>query len=212
MGLIKSTPAGAIQPTPTQRHEERTFAQLSEELLNDALPDHRRRAALELEAFPEAVELLCARVASEPDDAVVEAIFTTLIRQRGHEVVQGLVPYLRSEDAALRNQAVAALQSMPDDVGPYMELLVEDVDPDVRIFAINILGNLHHPLAHVWLQQVIEQDENPNVCATAVDVLAEVGEEAQVPALEALPGRFDNEPFFRFVVDTAVRRIRGDGK
>jgi HEAT repeat protein len=205
MGLIKSMPIET-----GQQHEELSFIQLSEIFLGDAQPDHRRRAALELGSFPEAVAMLCARLPNEQDASVVVAIFTALIRQRGHEVVQGLAPYLRSEDAALRNQTVDALQAMPDDVGPYMDMLVEDGDPDVRIFAINIIGNLHHPMAHVWLQRVIEQDENPNVCATAVDVLAEIGDQSQVPALQALPGRFGDEPFLRFAVDTAIQRIHGD--
>jgi HEAT repeat protein len=178
--------------------------------LADPESARRRQAALDLGGYPQAAEAMCARLSKETDRAVIEAIFTSLIRLGGQAVVEGLIPLLRSEDASLRNHAVEALQDLPDDVGPHMEMLLGDNDSDVRIFAINILANLHHPMAGIWLGQVLELDDNVNVCTTAVDVLAEVGTPDQIPGLEALPERFEDDPYVRFAVDTAISRIRGD--
>lgn len=208
MGFLKTKTSGETS-TKEKRLQERSFAQLVEQL-NDSLASRRRHAVLDLGQYPEAAQALCELLHGEEDSSVVEAIFTSLIRMGGQEAVEGIVPFLRSEDAALRNHAVEALQQLPDDVGPYMQLLLEDNDSDVRIFAINVLSNLHHPMAHVWLEDVIENEENINVCGTAVDVLAEVGTEEQIPLLEKLAERFDNNSFIQFAVEMAVKRILGD--
>ena len=180
------------------------------ELLNSSDAVNRRQAVHNLDSFPEADEALCAHLAEESDPAVQEAIFTVLIKHGGREVVKGLIPYLRSSDAALRNKAVEALQALPKDIEPHVESLLVDDDPDVRIFTINIIGNLSHPSAPVWLQAVLERDDNINVCATAVDVLAEVGTGEQIPTLQALAERLADEPFITFAVNTAIKRIEND--
>lgn len=210
MALVKKNAAQDKPPEHGERRvDERNPDQLLRQLADPQAP-RRRQAALDLVEYPAAVEALCARLSTETDAAVTEAIFTSLIRLGGQPVVEGLMPYLRSEDARLRNRAVEAMQALPDEVGPYMELLLGDADADVRIFAINILSNLHHPMAHLWLQQVVDMDDNINVCATAVDVLAEVGTAEQIPGLEQLPARFDHDPYVAFAVETAIQRIRGD--
>jgi hypothetical protein len=56
---------------------------------------------------------------------------------------------------------------------------------------------------------VLEEESHVNVCAAAVDVLTDVGDEEAVPALLALKRRFADEPFMTFAVDMAVRRIGG---
>ncbi len=208
MGFLKAKKPQQAS-TEEKRLQERSLPQLLEQL-NDPLANRRRRAALDLGKHEDAADALCNLLHSEEDPAVVEAIFTSLIRMGGQQAVEGMMPFLRSEDAALRNHAVEALQQLPDDVGPYMQLMLEDNDSDVRIFAINVLSNLHHPMAHVWLEDVVENDENINVCGTAVDVLAEIGTEEQIPLLEKLPERFDNNSFIQFAVDMAIERIRGD--
>ncbi len=177
--------------------------------LDDEAADIRRWAALDLAAFPDAADEICARLEQETQTPVREAMFTTLIEIGGNAVVRNLIPLLRSEDAPLRNSAVEALQQLPDAVSPYMATMLEDADPDYRIFAVNVLANLRHPQTPAWLAQVVMQDADFNVCASAVDVLAEVGTLEAIPALTALPERFSDEPFMQFCVQAAIRRIQG---
>jgi HEAT repeat protein len=206
MALVKKNHPRSVEPD--NRRAPRDQAGLLGQL-RDERPEVRRWAALDLAAFPDAASTLCARLEAETETAVREALLTALIEIGGPTVVEGLTPLLRSEDAALRNLAIEALQQLPEAVSPHMEAMLRDADPDYRIFAVNVLGNLRHPQAPLWLQTVVERDADFNVCAAAVEVLAEVGGPEAIPALQALSGRFD-EPFMRFCVQAAVRRIQGN--
>ena len=75
---------------------------------------------------------------------------------------------------------------MGDEVAPILRSLLADPDPDVRIFVVNILDSERHPEVESWLIEVIERDAHVNVCATAVDLLCEVGTEAAIDPLVRL--------------------------
>jgi HEAT repeat protein len=169
----------------------------------------RRRAARELGAFPEAGPLLCAHLARESAASVRAVILTTLIRLKSPAVVEGLLPLLRSEDSALRNAAIEALQEMPMEVEPHVADLLADPDSDVRILAVNMLSLLPHPKAPDWLAEVVAREAHINVCAAAVDGLAEIGNERAIAPLQALAARFPEVPFIRFAAAAAIRRIGG---
>jgi HEAT repeat protein len=169
----------------------------------------RRLAARTLAATQDNVPLLCAHLARERSLSVRSIILTGLIGQKSPAVVDGLLPLLRSEDANLRNGAIEALQQMPDEVAPRIEAVLADPDSDVRIFAVNVLATLAHPMVPEWLRRVVSVDPHVNVCAAALDALAEVGEPDAIPALEALDERFADVAFIKFAVDAAIRRIRG---
>lgn len=175
--------------------------------LNDAAPSQRRQAARLLAAYPQAAPDLCARLGIEPAASVRSVIFTSLIALHSDDVVCGLLPWLRSEDAALRNGVIEALQRMPEALGPQLRAMLEDQDSDVRIFAVNVLAALAHAEAPRWLEQVLRRDPHVNVCAAAVEGLAELGDLASRPALAALPARFPAEPFIAFAVQAALARI-----
>ncbi|MDQ5908064.1 MAG: hypothetical protein QG599_155 [Pseudomonadota bacterium] len=209
MTLIKKHDATGDAPREF-RHQSRDRAGLLCQLEADA-PEQRRWAALDLAAFSDAADALCDRLEQETQTPVREAILTSLIQIGGNPVVCGLMPLLRSEDAALRNQVIEALQQLPEAVSPYIERMLADDDADYRIFAINVLANLRHPQAPAWLQDVIERDDNINACAAAVDGLAEIGTPEAIPALTALPERFADDPFMQFCTQTAIRRIQGHG-
>jgi hypothetical protein len=177
--------------------------------LASASPATRRRAARALAELPDTAPVLFARLADEPNLSVRSIILTGLIAHKSPFVVAGLLPLLRSEDANLRNGAIEALQHMPDEVAPHVEAMLADPDSDVRIFAVDVLAALPHPMVPEWLQRVVTRDPHVNVCAAALDALAEAGEPAAIPALEALAERFGDVAFIKFAVDAAIRRIRG---
>ena len=72
---------------------------------------------------------------------------------------------------------------------------------------IEIVGGLQHPDTPRRLIRVIEEDAELNVCAAAVEALAECGEPEAIEPLKRLLTRFPDEPFLKFAVDTALKRI-----
>jgi HEAT repeat protein len=141
--------------------------------------------------------------------SVKQVILSSLTQIGDTEAVNGLVRCLRTEDVSLRNEAIEAMKHLPREVASIMASLLNDPDPDVRIFAVNILESLCHPDVEQWLIDVIRDDEHVNVCATAVDLLGEVGSEKSEPALLALKERFTDEPYIQFAADLAIKRIIG---
>jgi len=197
----------------TVDHEERRRPRDLDGLtaeLDDTNPVARRWAAHDLAPFGEAAPALIERLADELDATVREAILISLTEIGSAIAVQGLVNCLRSEDVALRNEAIEAMKRLPEAVAPIMAGLLADPDPDVRIFAVNVLESLRHPDVERWLIGVIGDDAHVNVCATAVDLLGEVGSAAAITQLEALKHRFPGEPYIQFAADLALRRIRED--
>src|SRR5665647_3173827 len=201
------------QNTESVVQEERQQARECPDLLaglEDDNPTTRRWAARDLVNCQDVAATLVDRLKREGNLSVREVILTTLTRLGDSTAVAGLVDCLRSEDAALRNEAIEAMKQLPNEVAPIMQGLLADPDPDVRIFAVNILESLRHPDVESWLIEVIETDPHVNVCGTALDLLSEVGTAWAVAALVRLKTRFADEPYIQFAADLALRRIHED--
>lgn len=206
MALVKATKRVADPQLEAERPSNASAAEFAEEL-RSVEPARRRQAVRELARLPEGMPILCDHLERERAVSVRSVIMTALIQSRSGVAVEGLIRYLRSENTALRNEAIEALQEMPDEIAPYMEALLCDPESDVRIFAVNILAVLPNSRAPEWLQKVILEDGHVNVCAAAVDCLAEVGTPASIPALKELRLRFGDQPFMTFAIEAALRRI-----
>lgn len=204
MALIKKQTAQTV--TENQRKQSRDCASLVAGL-EDANPMARRWMARDLADCPAASAALVNRLQREEDVSVRAVILTTLTSLGDEVAVAGLVDCLRSEDAALRNEAIEAMKQLPDEVAAIMRGLLGDADPDVRIFAVNVLESLRHPEVESWLIMVIDRDPHLNVCATAVDLLGEVGSSEAREALQRLKVRYADEPYIQFATDLALKRI-----
>ena len=201
------------QNTECVVQEERQQARECPDLLVGLEDDNasvRRWAARDLVNCQDVASALVDRLKREGDLSVREVILTTLTRLGDATAVAGLVDCLHSEDAALRNEAIEAMKQLPDEVAPIMQGLLADPDPDVRIFAVNILESLRHPDVESWLIDVIETDPHVNVCGTALDLLSEVGTEAALEPLARFKTRFADEPYIQFAADLALSRIHED--
>lgn len=205
MGLKKVAEAGGLRRIEA-RDYQRDGPGLAEQL-RDPEVSTRRWAARDLAEFPEKARALCEHLIDEPDATVREVIFTSLSRIGGDTVVDGLMPLLRSEDAMLRNGAIEALSGLPDDVGPCIDRLLQDSDVDVRIFTVNLLGDLRHARLVDWLGMILKDDPHVNVVAAALEVVAEVGNPSLLPALKVARQRFAGDAFIGFAADVAQERI-----
>jgi HEAT repeat protein len=205
MGLRRQHNHDALREVVEREHPRDLPGLLAQLRGGDA--EQRRWAARDLAAHPQAAATLGEQLLREPLPEVREAIFTTLAGLSSDASAAALLPLLRSEDAQLRNGAIEALAGMPQAVGPRIAGLLRDADPDVRIFTVNLLGELHHPQVTAWLLQVLAQESQVNVVAAAVEVLAEVGSPEHAPALRAARQRFADDDFIGFAIDMALERI-----
>jgi HEAT repeat protein len=206
MALVK---ADRQAPLPLSESPPRDLAAALSDL-GSPEPSVRRTAIRDLAACPEAAMDLCDLLEREVSPSVRAVLFSTLIHLQSSAVAGRLAELLRSDDVPLRNAAIEALQEMPDAVAPHLQRLLSDDDSDVRIFAVNILAVLRHVQAPEWLASVVRADAHINVCAAAVDGLAEVGGPEALGDLADLRQRFAGNAFMAFAIDAAMRRIRGD--
>jgi HEAT repeat protein len=193
-------------PTPTtapRAPDERKPA----EILATGSDEERWIAARSAAETPEGLSLLAHALSVERVPRVREAMFTALAKIATPESASVALPYLRSEDAALRMQALDALRAMPATAAEHLSQLLDDSDPDVRLLACEIARVLPTSDASRVLGELIERETNSNVCSAAIEVLAETGNVASLPILARCAARFPNDPFLTFAVKIASGRI-----
>lgn len=207
--VLKKKTKNDVEET-NRRSNERSFEDMADDLVNASSVTARRWAARDIASHEGAVEVLLNALDNEPESVVFEAILDSLEKIGTDDVVLGLLPLLRSENAAHRNGAIEVLQSMPEHVALHIIELLNDTDSDVRIFAVDILQVLAHPDTPKWLMSVLKDETHINVVATVVDRLAEVGTLDMIDEIAALKDRFVNEHYLHFAIDTAISRIKGE--
>jgi HEAT repeat protein len=168
-----------------------------------------RRAA----ELPGGIEALGRALHVEPDPRVREAIFTALSRAgQAESAVAVMIPCLRSDDAGLRAGALDALRAMPSACRVHLPLLLGDRNPDVRLLACELARGLPADEGPRLLAGLLDAEPEVNVCAAAVEVLAEIGTTEALPALQRCAARFPEEAFLGFSIKVAADRIgSGDG-
>jgi HEAT repeat protein len=195
-------------PAPSQVEAEIALdASLAD--LAQADPERRWSAARRLADTPAAASHLAAALPGETDPRVIEAIFTSLIRRGEEESAPYLLGLLRSDEATLRGGAIEALQTMPAAFGRHADSLLQDADSDVRIFAVELTRSLPPDQTTTALCRLLDREDHPNVCAAAVDVLADLGSRDAMPYLERCRKRFANVAFLTFAISIAIQNLSG---
>jgi HEAT repeat protein len=156
---------------------------------------------------PDGLVLLADALSREGDPRVREAIFTGLARLATPESAAVVVPYLRSDDANLRSGAIDALRAMPQACRPHLPALLADGDADVRLLSCELARGLPDEEANRLLCDLLERESGKNVCAAAIEVLAEIGRPEALPSLMRCGSRFSGDPFIAFSVKVATERI-----
>ena len=199
MPLVRKPPSAAATPVPDSRTPAEIFAAGSD--------DERWTAARGAAESPDGISLLADALSKERIPRVREAIFTALAKIATPDSAAVALPFLRSDDAAERTAALDALRAMPAAAARHLSSLMNDSDPDVRLLACEIARLLPAGDASRALGELIEREMNGNVCAAAVEVLAETGDVASLPILARCAARFPNDPFLTFAVRAASDRI-----
>jgi len=170
--------------------------------------DERWAAARAAADLPGAVMALAAALRNESDSRVRETMFTSLARIGTSESADLLISYLRSDSSNLRAGALDALRIMVGGMRELLPRLLGDRDVDMRILSCELARGLPGPEATTVLCTLLSDETEVNVCAAAIDVLAEVGGPAALPVLAACAQRFRDAPFLGFAIQTAADRIK----
>ena len=157
--------------------------------------------------MPDALPLLTEALSRERVPRVREAIFTALAKIGSPDSAAVALPYIRSDDASQRTAALDALRAMPAAAARHLPRLLQDSDADVRLLACEIARALPGEDASRLLANLIERESNPNVCAAAIEVLAETGDITSLPVLLRCAARFPDDPFLAFAIKVAHDRI-----
>ena len=123
------------------------------------------------------------------------------------ESVDAVIPFLSSEDAGQRTDALDALKTMIGAVRPRLPQLLRAPDVDIRVLCCELARDLAPADATALLSRVLERDPDVNVCGAAIDVLADVGTAAALTPLARCADRFAGQPFLVFAVHAAIDRI-----
>lgn len=194
------------KPSPTNEIPAVDSRKIAVDILAGS-DDERWAAARSAPETADGVSLLADALSTERVSRVREAIFTALARIGTAESAAAVVPYVRSDDAAQRTAALDALRAMPSATSGHLPLLLSDSDADVRLLACEIARSLPASDANHLLCGLIEREMNANVCAAAIEVLAETGDAASLPVLARCAARFPDDPFLGFAVTVASDRI-----
>lgn len=164
--------------------------------------DERWAAARAVSDLPQ----LAAALLAETAPRVRTAILTALARLATPAAAEAVLPLLRDDDAQVRAAALDALRAMPQALRAKLPDLLADPDPDVRLLSCEIARSLGTDAAPL-LAARLGAETQANVCAAAIDVLAETGGPEVLPALASCVARFPADPFLAFAVRVAAQRI-----
>jgi HEAT repeat protein len=170
--------------------------------------DERWSAARAAADLPGSVPVLKDALQREQSPVVREALFSALAIIASPESVEAVLPFLRADEALIRTEASDAMLAMKGAAWPYVAALLRNQDVDVRILACVLARDMPRDVAVGLYCDLLDSESEPNVCAAAVEVLAEIGESSALPVLERCAKRFSDTPFLKFSIQMAIDRVR----
>jgi HEAT repeat protein len=189
---VSQEPAGADRPV--------------EEQLRSADPRARLEAVRRAARAGE-VDLLVRTLKSEGASFVREAILTSLARRADARAIAALAELIGDEDPRLRNDVIETLSYMGEEVIDCLAPMLDSEDHNIRIYVLTVLSMIKNPRAALIALKTAQCDDNVNVCAAALEVVAASGSPDLIRALRSIPSRFPNQPYLAFAVRAALSQI-----
>jgi HEAT repeat protein len=124
-------------------------------------------------------------------------------------VAESAAELLKNEDAYIRNTGVEILALIGDSALDVIEKMIKHPDKDVRQQVVNALGEGRLKKAPMILRKVIEEDENENVVAAAIEYLGEVGCGKEDREIIMRAAKRFSSPFFDYTVKAAIMKLSG---
>ena len=173
--------------------------------------DKKDYAVEEIAKFPHGGDFLISYINNEDADKGISTKIASVIANMDPEdaPIEKIMDLLKLHNAYVRNLGISILRNFGDSIRYYIVKFLIGDDRDLRIFAINVLGDVDFAESRDMLVELLETEEDINVAMTAVDYMAEIGEEEDIPLLESLKDRFAGDFYVEFAVDGAIKLIKG---
>lgn len=177
-----------------------------EQLFHSSEEEQRRVAVSSFVKFPfpDIRDLLYEAMGDESWRVRKEALEVLFRHPVDETVTEDMILLLRASDnAGLRNSACEALERFGERSLQVLLRYVNDDDPDVRKFVIDVLGNIGSPDAVPKLIPSL-RDSDPNVASAAAETIGKIGDPRGVPELLAVLDR-SNIPLCYTVLEALGR-------
>ena len=171
-------------------------------------PDDIREGAYEAgnTGLVSALPLLLEKL-TIPNPGVQEAVDHALRKIDGPSVIKAAMPFLRSEDAPVRNLVMDVLREVGRSDVNLLGVLMHDADQDIRIFGADILGATGSALAVSLLSHALLYDTDVNVRYQAA---VSLGVLASPESVHALNQAMNDDEWVRFAAIEAMIKVRAE--
>ncbi|MDA7817393.1 HEAT repeat domain-containing protein [Sulfurimonas sp.] len=207
MPLVKNHVAQVIEDLPTFATLEDAQAYCQD----NTDPSKKDYAVEEIVKFEGGPEYLVSLINPERTDKKVLTKIASVLSTVDPEIapIEAIMDLLKLDNAYIRNLGISMLRDYGTAIKYYIVKFLIGDDRDLRIFAINVLGDVNFSESRDMLIELLETEEDINVAMTAVDYMGEIGEEEDIELLESLKPRFKGEVYVEFAVDGAISMIKG---
>ncbi len=173
-------------------------------LLIDDDPDVRRLAAEDLSGYDTLTVIAALAIGLQDEKkGVRDAAFRSLCTIGGEKVARAVVEYIGDENITTRNLVAELLMNIGDDAVSALLPFSQDISPDVRKFAIDILGEIGSTYAVESLTHLL-RDSDMNVRLSVIEALGNIGDPYPLKELISI---YEHDELVRPAVTEAIGKI-----
>lgn len=207
MAIIKKHSAQLVAEFPVFEDLEEAIGYFK---VHESFED-RKYAMDEMVKFPQGCDFLVEILKDVSTGKAIDAEAASALSMMDPQdaPIEAVMELLKLNNAYIRNLAIGILQDYGEAIKYYIVKFLIGDDRDLRIFAINVLGDVNFPESRDMLVELLEGESDINVAMTAVDYMAEIGQPEDIALLESLKSHFHHDPYVEFSVENAIRMIKG---
>jgi len=205
MALIKRDSKAEVKQLPTFESLEEAISFYE----NTEAFDERSYALEEMVKFKDGAHFLVDKLIEHNTHKDTASRIAAILSQLDPKEapIEQVMELLKLPNAYIRNLGISMLQDYGKEIKYYIVKFLIGDDYDLRIFAINVLGDVNFAESRDMLIELLENEQNINVAMTAVDYMAEIGEPEDVELLKEVKERFKDESYAAFAIDAAIKSI-----